>query len=151
MSATRRALLLDYDGTLVPFAEDPKLAQPDAELLNLLAVLGADPANEVVIVSGRPRRDLEEWFGKLPVALVAEHGVWLRHQNADWRMLKAITTEWKDRVRPILQLYVDRLPGALAGGEGIFAGVALPPRRPGAGLAARQGAARRPGGLHAQH
>jgi trehalose 6-phosphate synthase/phosphatase len=28
-------------------------------------------------------------------------------------MLKTLTTDWKDRVRPILQLYVDRLPGAL--------------------------------------
>jgi trehalose 6-phosphate synthase/phosphatase len=27
-------------------------------------------------------------------------------------MLKAITADWKERVRPILQLYVDRLPGA---------------------------------------
>jgi len=112
-SATSRALLLDYDGTLVPFAREPGSARPDAELLKLLSTLGADPANEVVIVSGRPRRDLEEWFGHLPVALVAEHGVWLRHQGADWRMLKVITTEWKERVRPILQLYVDRLPGAL--------------------------------------
>ena len=66
-----------------------------------------------LIVSGRPRRDLEEWFGHLPVALVAEHGVWLRPKGGEWRMLKAITTEWKERVRPILQLYVDRLPGAL--------------------------------------
>ena len=64
-------------------------------------------------MSGRPRRDLEEWFGALPVALVAEHGVWLRPKGGDWRMLKAITTDWKERVRPILQLYVDRLPGAL--------------------------------------
>ena len=56
-AATRRALLLDYDGTLVPFAREPGLARPDEELLNLLAVLGADPANEVVIVSGRPRRN----------------------------------------------------------------------------------------------
>ena len=112
-TATRRALLLDYDGTLVPFAKAPALARPDEELLNLLGALGADPANEVVVVSGRSRRDLEEWFGRLPVALVAEHGVWLRHKGAEWRMLKTITTEWKERVRPILQLYVDRLPGAL--------------------------------------
>ena len=28
-------------------------------------------------------------------------------------MLKAMTADWKERVRPILQLYVDRLPGAL--------------------------------------
>jgi trehalose 6-phosphate synthase/phosphatase len=112
-SAERRALLLDYDGTLVPFAQNPRSARPDAELLNLLTVLGADPANEVVIVSGRTRRDLEEWFGKLPVALVAEHGIWLRLPGADWKLLKNITTEWKERVRPILQLFVDRLPGAL--------------------------------------
>jgi trehalose 6-phosphate synthase/phosphatase len=112
-SAQRRALLLDYDGTLVPFAENPERAQPDAEVFSLLSVLGQDPANEVVIISGRQRRDLEKWFGKLPVALVAEYGAWLRRPNSDWKMLKAITTEWKERVRPILQLYVDRLPGAL--------------------------------------
>jgi trehalose 6-phosphate synthase/phosphatase len=109
----RRSLMLDYDGTLVPFATEPKFAQPDAEVIELLSALGNDAANEVVIISGRPRRDLENWFGNLPVSLVAEHGVWLRNKNSDWRMLKAITTEWKERVRPILQLYVDRLPGAL--------------------------------------
>jgi len=81
-------------------------------LLELLSSLGSDPANETVIISGRPRRDLENWFGKLPISLVAEHGVWLRNRDSDWRMLKAITADWKERVRPILQLYVDRLPGA---------------------------------------
>ena len=111
-SAARRALLLDYDGTLVPFVEDPTLARPDHEVLELLAELGAAAGNDVAIVSGRPRRDLEEWFGTLPVSLVAEHGVWLRPKGGDWRMLKAMTTDWKERVRPILQLYVDRLPGA---------------------------------------
>ena len=49
--------------------------------MNLLATLGADPANEVVVVSGRSRRDLEEWFGRLPVALMVEHGVWLRQRR----------------------------------------------------------------------
>lgn len=112
-AAARRALLLDYDGTLVPFVEDPKQARPDAELMDLLRGLGANGGNEVVLVSGRPRRDLEEWFGQLPAALVAEHGVWLRPRGGKWRMLKALTTEWKERVRPILQVYVDRLPGAL--------------------------------------
>ena len=112
-SATRRALLLDYDGTLVPFAAEPRLAQPDAELLELLTALGSDPANEVAIVSGRPRPTLENWFGQFPVSLIAEHGVWLRNQNSDWRMLKTMTNDWKERVRPILQLFVDRLPGAL--------------------------------------
>ena len=112
-AASRRALLFDYDGTLVPFTSEPSQAWPDAELMELLAVLGSDPANELVIVSGRPRRTLEEWFGGLPASLIAEHGVGLRLRGADWRMLKNTATDWKDRVRPILQLYVDRLPGAL--------------------------------------
>jgi trehalose 6-phosphate synthase/phosphatase len=112
-SAQQAALLLDYDGTLVPFFGDPKLAHPDQEVIALLAELSADPTTQVVIVSGRPRRDLEEWFGAMPVDLIAEHGVWLRYKQGQWRMLRPFTAEWKDRVRPILQLYVDRLPGAM--------------------------------------
>jgi trehalose 6-phosphate synthase/phosphatase len=112
-SAASRVLFLDYDGTLVPFASSPRLARPDPELLELLARLGGDESNEVVIISGRSRRDLEEWFARLPVGLVAEHGTWLRSNGGSWRLFKNITAEWKDRVRPILQLYVDRLPGAL--------------------------------------
>jgi trehalose 6-phosphate synthase/phosphatase len=112
-AAKRRVLFLDYDGTLVPFAPTPREAQPDDQVLELLAKLTADPATEVVIVSGRPRQDLEAWFGHLPLAMAAEHGVWLRDKGGDWRMLKQMTADWKDRVRPILQLYVDRLPGAL--------------------------------------
>jgi len=112
-AAKRRALLLDYDGTLVPFSPEPKMAKPDAELLDLLTALGSDPANHVTIISGRPRRTLEEWVGKLPISLIAEHGVWLRNKGEDWRILKPMTADWKERVRPIFQLYVDRLPGAL--------------------------------------
>jgi trehalose 6-phosphate synthase/phosphatase len=111
--AARRVLLLDYDGTLVPFAGEPKQARPDADLLDLLRGLGAVPGNEVLILSGRTRWDMEEWFGQLPVSLVAEHGVWLRPQGGGWRMLAAVTAAWKERVRPVLQLYVGRLPGAM--------------------------------------
>ena len=50
-AAARRALLLDYDGTLVPFVEDPKLARPDAELMDLLRGLAAGAGNEVVLVT----------------------------------------------------------------------------------------------------
>ena len=52
-------------------------------------------------------------FGALPVSVIAEHGMWLRKNGQDWRQLKVTPIGWKERVRPILQLYVDRLPGAL--------------------------------------
>ncbi|WP_317258936.1 bifunctional alpha,alpha-trehalose-phosphate synthase (UDP-forming)/trehalose-phosphatase [Hymenobacter tibetensis] len=40
--AKQRLLLLDYDGTLVPFLANPQRARPDAELLNLLKALTND-------------------------------------------------------------------------------------------------------------
>jgi trehalose 6-phosphate synthase/phosphatase len=112
-AAGKRALLLDYDGTLVPFNDLPDRASPDPDLLELLERLSSDSANEVVIISGRQRSDLEKWFGHLPLGLIAEHGVWLRSRGADWRPIKLMSADWKESVRPILQLYVDRLPGAL--------------------------------------
>jgi trehalose 6-phosphate synthase/phosphatase len=111
--ASQRALLLDYDGTLVPFATDPQAARPDPELLELLRGLATLSGNELAVVSGRPRVDLENFFGTLPISLIAEHGAWLRPKGGTWRMLKKLAVAWKDRVRPILQIYVDRLPGAL--------------------------------------
>ena len=110
--AERRTLLLDYDGTLVPFVDDPSQAKPDAELIEILGLLASDDANDVVIVSGRPRTDLESWFGRLPVTFIAEHGIWLRPVGQDWKALTPVNAEWKEKVRPILQFYVDRLPGA---------------------------------------
>ncbi len=112
-ACSKRALLLDYDGTLVPFASTPQGAAPDSALLHLIGRLAADPSNEVAIVSGRSRLDLQMWFGELPISLIAEHGMWLKRTGADWSQLRVAQTGWKDRVRPILQLHLDRLPGAL--------------------------------------
>ena len=61
-------LLLDYDGTLVPFAPTPDLAEPDDELILLLQELAARPLTEVHVVSGRSRETLERWLGALPIA-----------------------------------------------------------------------------------
>jgi trehalose 6-phosphate synthase/phosphatase len=111
--AATRALLLDYDGSLVPFASHPAQATPDSELVDLLRDLASDPVSVVLIVSGRPRVDLERWFAHIPIGLVAEHGAWLRPPGGEWRMMRALTNGWMVQVRPILQLHVDRLPGAL--------------------------------------
>jgi trehalose 6-phosphate synthase/phosphatase len=67
-------LLLDYAGTLVPFAPTPELAEPDVELIALLRGLAARPDTEIHIVSGRTPETLERWLGALPIGLHAEHG-----------------------------------------------------------------------------
>ncbi|MGE0159538.1 MAG: trehalose-phosphatase [Gemmatimonadales bacterium] len=77
------ALLLDLDGTLMPFAQRPELAQPDAALVDLLATSAAQPGLLTAVVSGRPRSDLERWFGETPgLWLVAEHGAFVRGDGA---------------------------------------------------------------------
>ncbi|OGC02226.1 bifunctional alpha,alpha-trehalose-phosphate synthase (UDP-forming)/trehalose-phosphatase [candidate division KSB1 bacterium RBG_16_48_16] len=109
----RRILLLDYDGTLVPFASMPDLAKPDHELIALLKELGQHPGVDIVIISGRTKPSLDEWLGQLNVHLVAEHGAWIKEKGGDWYTLEPFHQEWKKDIRPILELYVDRTPGAL--------------------------------------
>ena len=113
--ASRRLLLLDYDGTLVGFANRPQDAVPPAPLVERLARLAADPANTVAIVSGRGRRDLDRWFGAVPgLWLAGEHGAMLRSpQTMRWEAERLVTSEgWKPRVRAILDHFVDRTPGS---------------------------------------
>jgi len=112
-SAKRRLLLLDYDGTLVGFADRPEQATPDRELLALLGRLATDRRKQVVVISGRPRQLLEEWFGAVGVALVAEHGAWDRAPGDQWRLAARMRGGWKRRLRPMMERYVDRTPGAL--------------------------------------
>jgi trehalose 6-phosphate synthase/phosphatase len=111
-AGARRLLFLDYDGTLVPFAPRPEQAPPTAEVLDLLAGLAADPANDVVLISGRDKETLESWFGTLPIDMVAEHGVWVRERNDGWHMVQRLSDEWKPQIRPLLDAYAARLPGS---------------------------------------
>jgi trehalose 6-phosphate synthase/phosphatase len=106
----RRLLLLDYDGTLVPFHGEPEKAKPGEDLLKLLGELAENPRNEVVLVSGRYKDNLERWFGKLKVGLVAEHGVWVK--DYEWQIIEPLTNEWKEEIRQILELSTDRTPGS---------------------------------------
>ena len=108
----KRMFLLDYDGTLVPFSRRPSLAAPPREILALLRTLSSVPENCVALVSGRDRGTLERWFGELPLHLAAEHGIWMREPGAQWNMKKNQAHEWKSRIRPIVERYADRLPGA---------------------------------------
>ncbi|MBD0331277.1 MAG: bifunctional alpha,alpha-trehalose-phosphate synthase (UDP-forming)/trehalose-phosphatase [Chitinophagaceae bacterium] len=110
--AQKRCILLDYDGTLAPLQRLPSLAIPGAELLELLAELAAVPSNEIVVVSGRDANTLEKWLGHLPVTLVAEHGACIRYKNGNWEEQAALSREWKDQLRPLLQQFVARCPGS---------------------------------------
>jgi len=111
-AAPRICLLLDYDGTLVPFASTPELARPDEGLLDLLGRLAALPGVAVHVVSGRRRASLERWLGALPIGLHAEHGFWSRPPRGEWSAMELGDTSWREPVLAILRDFAERTPGS---------------------------------------
>ncbi|NIP44399.1 MAG: bifunctional alpha,alpha-trehalose-phosphate synthase (UDP-forming)/trehalose-phosphatase [candidate division Zixibacteria bacterium] len=110
--ASSRLFLLDYDGSLKHLVDDPMEAVPDDEVLEILSTITSDEKNELVVVSGRDSKTLDEWFGHLNAGMIANHGAWLKHKGQDWEMLEPLDNEWMKNIRPIMQLYVDRTPGS---------------------------------------
>ena len=111
-ASSDRYIFLDYDGTLVGFNTNIDKASPDEELYRILEQLSADPANRVVIVSGRRHQTLEEWFGHMKLDLIAEHGAWQKHDHEEWKSLPLLTDKWKQEVKTVLDTYTDRTPGS---------------------------------------
>lgn len=106
------SLLLDYDGTLVPLVRRPEQASPDPALVELLVRLSKLHRLHLHVASGRVRDDLERWFGGLPISLHAEHGLWTREPGREWRPNVNVEAGWKAQVRPILEEFALRTPGA---------------------------------------
>ncbi len=113
IEAYRRArnplLILDYDGTLVPIVDEPKKAKPTEGVKRLLSKLSK--RGKVVVISGRDRFSLDDWLGDLEVTLVAEHGGWTKI-GGKWRTTAPIDISWKNMIRPLLNLFVRRIPGS---------------------------------------
>ncbi|MFX1465917.1 MAG: bifunctional alpha,alpha-trehalose-phosphate synthase (UDP-forming)/trehalose-phosphatase [Promethearchaeota archaeon] len=113
LKSKKRLLLLDYDGTLTPFVKKPTKAKPDDELLEMLKCLNQNPKNTIVIISGRDKEILEKWFYDPKLEMIAEHGVWLKEKESTWQLIEPLKNDWKEELRSLLELYVDRTPGAL--------------------------------------
>lgn len=101
-------ILLDYDGTLVPFYKRPDQAVPSKDLLKLLATLAEDLKNRVVIGSGRDRRKLDEWLGDLPIDLAAEHGAFYKEKGKWHEKIHEIA--WDEEILRIMKHIVKRTP-----------------------------------------
>jgi trehalose 6-phosphate synthase/phosphatase len=112
-AAPHATLLLDYDGTLVPFAPTPELARPDRELRDLLRELARRPHLAVHIVTGRQREIVDRWFGDLGIGLHAEHGFWSRLPGTGWQLAAPVSTAWREPARAILEEFAARTPGSL--------------------------------------
>ncbi len=109
--AKNRILFLDYDGTLVNFTNKPENAFPDESLLALIQSLTQLPNTKVVLISGRDKKSLGDWWIKIPVVLIAEHGVWIRKIGKPWSLNENVQNNWMESVRPVIETFIDRTPG----------------------------------------
>lgn len=112
-NAIKRTLLLDYDGTLTPFFDKPELAKPSIQLKERLQKLTASKQNKIVIISGRDKVSLGEWFDDVPVTLVVEHGSFVRKARGKrWHTANSFDTSWKPIISNLFNQYVTKVPGS---------------------------------------
>jgi len=110
----KRQIILDYDGTLKSFVDSPKAshAAPSENLLKILSKISKQSGTEVSIISGRSREALDQWFGNLPIQLIAEHGYWIKRKGK-WHNHDLDIADYKREALPIMMYYTDRTPGSI--------------------------------------
>ncbi|SKB84878.1 bifunctional alpha,alpha-trehalose-phosphate synthase (UDP-forming)/trehalose-phosphatase [Dyadobacter psychrophilus] len=110
-TATNRILFFDYDGTLAPIVPDPAKAIVSEDVKKL--ILEIAKRDTVIIISGRDRYFLDNLFRDLPVHIIAEHGALIRTTGSDeWILNESYEENWKESIRPIMDIYAKRCPGA---------------------------------------
>ena len=110
--AKKRLLFLDYDGTLAGFHKDPQKASPDEELYDLLDKLQQQQNTTLFLISGRDKQTFGRWFLPKKYNMIVEHGVWISKNGEDFKMLENVKGEWMEKIRPVLESFVDRTPGS---------------------------------------
>ncbi|KAF9917331.1 hypothetical protein FBU30_000800 [Linnemannia zychae] len=119
-AAKRRLLLLDYDGTLLPY-ERPSVARTkgkstNEDMLKIIRKLAADPRNVIYIMSGRTRQSLENIFGSIEsIGLCAEGGCFLKPAGkTTWenQFQEGTDMQWRKKVMEMFEYYKERTPGS---------------------------------------
>ena len=87
VDAQQRVLLLDYDGTLAPFAPDRVNAFPYTGVPQLLEQIMKTTGTRVALISGRPAHDVPRLIGIDPAPEVwGSHGLERLHPDGRYEM-----------------------------------------------------------------
>ncbi|KAK9022814.1 hypothetical protein V6N11_003053 [Hibiscus sabdariffa] len=113
LRSKNRAILLDYDGTVMPQTSHNKT--PSAEIISIINTLSGDAKNTVFVVSGRGRDSLTKWFSPCrKLGIAAEHGYFMRWSaNDDWEVCgQNGEFGWKEIAEPVMKLYTETTDGS---------------------------------------
>ena len=106
-----KLVILDYDGTISEFKDNPELALPSESLKQILKKLSNIDNIDLCIVSGRDKKFLEKNLNNLNIDLVAEHGHFLMTRNNKWRKIGNFDRVFLNEIYSILQSFSDKTPG----------------------------------------
>jgi trehalose 6-phosphate synthase/phosphatase len=109
ISAKKRLVLLDYDGTLVDYTTLPETAKLPELLAEILVRLIHDPQTSVFIVTGRGHNDIDKLLINLRVNVIAEHGAFMK-ENGVWKNMINNSRLWKEEVIPVFNKITDVCP-----------------------------------------
>ncbi|KAE8719889.1 Alpha,alpha-trehalose-phosphate synthase 6 [Hibiscus syriacus] len=112
LRSKNRAILLDYDGTVMPQTSHNKT--PSAEVISIVSALSNDTKNTVFVVSGRGRESLSKWFSPCTkLGIAAEHGYFMRWSaNDEWEACGQNSEfRWKQIAEPVMKLYTESTDG----------------------------------------
>lgn len=113
ISSPKTAIFLDYDGTLCPLGNDPKLTIPSQETIELLEKLQSHNNLDVYIISGRTEEDLNSFFPNSPLTLIAEHGLCYQLPGKDWTPIFDVQdSSWQKVIHEIMETYSLSTPGS---------------------------------------
>lgn len=108
----RIALILDYDGTLVPIEESPEAALLPPATREILRDFTRYRWLDLLVISGREKRFLLSQFESVPIAIAAEHGAsFFDPRKGHWigRVLQP-RSGWYPAAVKILSDYTFRVP-----------------------------------------
>ncbi|GJU47194.1 probable alpha,alpha-trehalose-phosphate synthase [UDP-forming] 7 [Tanacetum coccineum] len=108
-----RAILLDYDGTVMPQTSIDKC--PSADVISIINRLTNDPKNKVFVVSGRGKEDLAKWFTPCEkLGIAAEHGYFMRWPaDKEWEAcVQNGNFGWMQMAEPVMKLYTESTDGS---------------------------------------
>ncbi|KAG6691352.1 hypothetical protein I3842_10G061100 [Carya illinoinensis] len=108
-----RAILLDYDGTVMPQTSINKT--PSQEVLSIIDMLCGDIKNVVFVVSGRGRESLGKWFSPCQkLGIAAEHGYFMRWPAEEaWETCgQSNDFGWTQIAEPVMKLYTESTDGS---------------------------------------
>ncbi len=108
----RRLVLLDMDGVLVEGRSRRGELELDRELVELVRALRRRRETYPVLLTARDMDEVDEILGELDADVAAEDGAWIHERGGRWRMLAPVQSDWKESIRPLLEFYEDRTPGA---------------------------------------